>query len=152
MSASTPSRSIPASSPRPKKYFGIKESERIRYRDGDGPVFLNRNKQPYDLILCDAFHGGYIPFHLLTKEFFRLVKKNLTPNGAVAVNIHDGTKLFVSTIITMRAEFPSLHLYPTGEGEVIAVGMMQPRDDKDALARRAAEMQEKFKFRYRCRS
>jgi spermidine synthase len=131
-----------------KKYFGIKESERVRYRDGDGRVFLNRNKQPYDLILCDAFHGGYIPFHLLTKEFFRLVKKNLTPNGAVAVNIHDGTKLFVSTILTMRAEFPSLHLYPTGEGEVIAVGMMQPRDDKDALAKRAAEMQEKFKFRY----
>ena len=66
----------------------------------------------------------------------------------MAINIHDGTKLFVSTIVTMRAEFASLHLYPTGEGEVIAVGMMQPRDDKDALFKRAAEMQEKFKFRY----
>ena len=131
-----------------KKYFGIKESARIRYLDGDGRVFLNRNKQPYDLILLDAYHGGYIPFHLLTKEFFRLVKKHLTPNGAVAINVHDGTKLFVSTIVTMRAEFASLHLYPTGEGEVIAVGMMQPRDDKDALLKRAAEMQEKFKFRY----
>ncbi|MET0279225.1 MAG: fused MFS/spermidine synthase [Pseudorhodoplanes sp.] len=130
-----------------KKYFGIKDSPRVRYLDGDGRVFLNRNKQAYDLILCDAFHGGYIPFHLLTKEFFRLVKKNLTPNGAVAVNIHDGTKLFVSTIVTMRAEFPSVHLYPTGEGEVIAVGMLQPRSDED-VARRGAELQEKFKFRY----
>ncbi len=130
-----------------KKYFGMKESERVRYRDGDGRVYLKRNKQPFDLILCDAFHGGYIPFHLLTKEFFQLVKQNLTPNGAVAVNIHEGTKLFVSTIVTMRAEFPVLHLYPTGEGEVIAVGTLQPRSDED-VAKRAAELQEKFKFRY----
>jgi spermidine synthase len=131
-----------------KKYFGIKDSPRIRYLDADGRVYLNRNKQPFDLILCDAFHGGYIPFHLLTKEFFRLVKQRLTPDGAVAVNIHDGTKLFVSTIVTMRAEFPTVHLYPTGEGEVIAIGTMKPRADLDALARRASEMQDKFKFKY----
>lgn len=130
-----------------KKYFGIRESGRIRYLDGDGRVFLNRNKQPFDLILCDAFHGGYIPFHLLTKEFFRLVKRNLTPDGAVAVNIHDGTKLYVSTIMTMRAEFPSVHLYPTGEGEVIAIGTMKPRD-RDWVVKRAADMQEKYKFRF----
>ena len=130
-----------------KKYFGIRDSERIRYLDGDGRVFLNRNKQPFDLILCDAFHGGYIPFHLLTREFFRLVKRNLTPDGAVAVNIHDGTKLYVSTIMTMRAEFPSVHLYPTGEGEVIAIGTLKPRE-RDWVVARAAELQEKYKFRF----
>ncbi|MGE3987417.1 spermidine synthase [Pseudorhodoplanes sp.] len=130
-----------------KKYFGIRESERVRYLDGDGRVFLNRNKQPFDLILCDAFHGGYIPFHLLTKEFFRLVKRNLTPDGAVAVNIHDGTKLYVSTIMTMRSEFPSVHLYPTGEGEVIAVGTLKPRD-RETVVRRANELQVRFKFRF----
>ena len=130
-----------------KKYFGIRESERVRYFDGDGRVFLNRNKQPFDLILCDAFHGGYIPFHLLTKEFFRLVKRNLSPDGAVAVNIHEGTKLYVSTIMTMRSEFPSVHLYPTGEGEVIAIGTLKPRE-RDWVVARAAELQEKYKFRF----
>ena len=44
-----------------KKYFGIKESERIRYLDGDGRVFLNRNKQPYDLILLDAYPRRIYP-------------------------------------------------------------------------------------------
>lgn len=130
-----------------KKYFGIRDSERIRYLDGDGRVFLNRNKQPFDLILCDAFHGGYIPFHLLTREFFRLVKRNLTPDGAVAVNIHDGTKLYLSTIMTMRAEFPSVHLYPTGEGEVIAIGTLKPRE-RDWVVARATALQEKYKFRF----
>ncbi len=52
-----------------KRYFGIRETARVRYLDGDGRVYLNRNKEPYDLILCDAFHGGYIPFHLLTGNF-----------------------------------------------------------------------------------
>jgi predicted membrane-bound spermidine synthase len=130
-----------------KKYFGILESQRARYLEGDGRVFLNRNKEPYDLILCDAFHGGYIPFHLLTQEFFRLVRQRLKPGGAVAVNIHDGTKLYVSTIVTMREIFPTVDLYPTGEGEVIAVGTLEPRD-RDTVARRAAALQEKHKFRF----
>ena len=132
-----------------KKYFGIRESARVRYLDGDGRVFLNRNKQPYDLILCDAFHGGYIPFHLLTKEFFRLVKKHLTPNGAVAINVHDGTKLYVSTIVT----------HAGGISERASLSDRRRRSDRgrhDAAARatrmrslkRAAELQEKFKFRY----
>jgi predicted membrane-bound spermidine synthase len=130
-----------------KKYFGILESPRVRYLEGDGRVHLNRNKEPYDLILCDAFHGGYIPFHLLTQEFFRLVKQRLKPGGAVAVNIHDGTKLYVSTIVTMREVFQNVDLYPTGEGEVIAVATLEPRD-RDVMARRGAELQEKHKFRF----
>jgi len=130
-----------------KKYFGIRESERIRYLSGDGRVFLNRNKQPYDLIILDAFHGGYIPFHLLTREFFRLVKRNLTPDGAVATNLHDGTKLYYSTVLTLRSEFPDLYFYPSGEGEVITVDTLKPLDP-EAVVRRATEMQEKHKFRF----
>ncbi len=29
-----------------KTYFGLRETERVRYLDGDGRVFLNRNKEP----------------------------------------------------------------------------------------------------------
>ena len=130
-----------------KKYFGIRESERVRYLDGDGRVFLNRNKQPYDLIILDAFHGGYIPFHLLTREFFQLVKRNLTPDGAVAMNIHDGTKLYYSALRTIGAEFPVLHPYPSGEGEVIAIATSTPRD-RDWVVKRAAELQAAHKFRF----
>src|SRR4051794_8986771 len=39
-----------------KKYFGVIETPRVRYLDGDGRVFLNRNAATYDLILVDAFH------------------------------------------------------------------------------------------------
>ncbi len=41
-----------------------------------------------------------------------------------------------------------MHLYPTGEGEVIAVATLQARDDREALLRRATELQQQYKFRY----
>ncbi len=131
-----------------KKYFSIKESARIRYLDGDGRVFLNRNKQNYDLIVVDAFHGGYIPFHLLTREFYDLVKQRLTPGGAAIFNIHEGTLLHLSAIVTLRAVFPAVHLYPSGEGEVAVVVTPRPAPSREALAERAAKMQERYGFRF----
>jgi hypothetical protein len=44
--------------------------------------------------------------------------------------------------------FPSVHLYPTGEGEVIAVVTASPAPDDETLARRAAALQERHKFRF----
>ncbi len=104
-----------------KTYFGMIETPRVRYHEGDGRVFLNRNKETYDLILVDAFHGGYVPFHLLTREFYTLVKQRLAPGGAAAFNVHDGTKLYASTLMTLRAVFPGVHLFSSGTGEMITV-------------------------------
>ena len=131
-----------------KRYFGIIETPRVKYLAADGRVFLNRNKQLYDVILVDAYHGGYVPFHLLTKEFYELLKQRLSPGGAAVFNVHDGTKLYVSTIKTLNEVFPGVHLYPTGEGEVIMVATTQAAPADDALQERAAALQQKHGFRY----
>jgi spermidine synthase len=131
-----------------KQYFGLRETERVRYLDGDGRVFLNRNKGLYDLILLDAYRGGFVPFHLLTKEFYALLKERLTPGGVIASNVHDGTKLYHSTVKTLGEVFPTLELYPTGAGEVIAIASMSRAPDREAWASRAAELQERYKFRH----
>jgi spermidine synthase len=131
-----------------KTYFGMKETARVRYLEGDGRVFLNRRRETYDLILVDAFHGGYVPFHLLTKEFYTLVKQRLAPGGAAAFNVHDGTKLYASTLLTLRAVFPEVHLYPSGQGEVITVVTAEAAPASDVLASRAAALQAKFGFRF----
>ncbi len=44
--------------------------------------------------------------------------------------------------------FPTLDLYATGLGEVIAVATASPAPDKETLARRAAELQERYGFRF----
>lgn len=130
-----------------KTYFGLRETERLRYRAGDGRVVLNRSSELYDLILLDAYRGGYVPFHLLTREFYTLVKQRLAPGGAAAFNVHDGSKLYASTIRTLGEVFPALDLYPTGIGEVIAVASATALD-KQTLALRAAQLQERHGFRF----
>jgi spermidine synthase len=131
-----------------KTYFGMKETARVRYLEGDGRVFLNRHKETYDLILVDAFQGGYVPFHLLTKEFYTLLRQHLAPGGAAAFNVHDGTKLYASTLLTLRAVFASVHLYPSGEGEVATVVTAEPAPDTPALAARAKSLQDRLGFRF----
>ena len=41
----------------------------------------------YDVIVLDAFTGGSVPIHLLTREAFRIYSDHLTPNGYIAINI-----------------------------------------------------------------
>ena len=130
-----------------KTYFGLRETERMRYRAGDGRVFLTRSSELYDLILLDAYRGGYVPFHLLTREFYALVKARLAPGGAAAFNVHDGTKLYASTVKTLGEVFPALDLYPTARGEVIALATAIALD-KDTLERRAAALQARHGFRF----
>jgi len=131
-----------------KTYFGIRETQAVRYLEGDARVFLNRHKDTYDLILVDAFYGGYVPFHLLTKEFYTLLKDRLTPGGAAAFNVHDGTKLYASTVLTLGSVFGDVHLYPTGQGETITIVTAGPTPDAETLASRASALQELHKFRF----
>ncbi len=99
-----------------KSYFGLLETERMRYLAGDGRVFLNRGSERYDLILLDAYRGGYVPIHLLTREFYALVKQRLAPGGAAAFNVHDGTKLYASTVKTLGEVFPTPRSLPDRHG------------------------------------
>jgi spermidine synthase len=131
-----------------KKYFGLRETSRVRYLTGDGRLILKRSKEQYDLILVDAFHGGYVPFHLLTKEFYTLLKEHLTAGGAVVFNVHDGTKLYLSTLRTLGAVFANVHIYPSGEGETITIATASPAPEQSALVARATELQKRYNFRY----
>jgi predicted membrane-bound spermidine synthase len=130
-----------------KTYFGLRESERMRFLASDGRVFLTRNRETYDLILVDAYRGGYVPFHLLTREFYSLVKERLAPGGAAAFNVHDGTKLYASTLKTVGQIFPALDLYPTGAGEVIAIGSASPLS-QEMRELSAASLQARHGFRF----
>ena len=39
------------------------------------------------IVLIDAYRGPFVPFHLLTKEFYALVKSRLAPGGVVVQNV-----------------------------------------------------------------
>lgn len=41
----------------------------------------------YDVIVLDAFTGGSVPIHLLTREAFSIYRAHLKPDGYIAINI-----------------------------------------------------------------
>jgi spermidine synthase len=130
-----------------KTWFGIKETERTRIVASDGRVFLNRSRNLYDVALIDAYIGGSVPFHLMTKEFYTLLKRRLAPGGAAVFNIHEPNRLFPVSVRTLQTVFATVDLYYSGLGEVAVVATDTPRAI-DAAERRAAELQKKYGFRY----
>jgi spermidine synthase len=135
-----------------KKYFGLRETDKVRFIESDGRVYLNRHKDSYDLILLDAFRELGVPFHMLTREFYALVKEHLAPGGAVASNVVANTKLYLSTLVTLRAVFPTVDVYPAwserNETQAIAVAVSAPRPAAESLMQRALALQTEYRFRY----
>ena len=117
----------------------------------DGRSFLMRDNDRWDIILIDAYRGPFVPFHLLTKEFYTLVKSRLAPGGVVVQNIEPSTMLFDSATATLNSVFPSVDLYDGG-GNVVAVGYDGPSMRQADLMARAAAMQSRYNLRYDLRT
>lgn len=89
---------------------------------------------PYDLIAVDAYRPPYIPFHLITAEFFALARARLAPAGVVAVNVgrtHTDYSLVDAVAATMQAVFPSVYILDLPDegselGNSLVVGTNQP--------------------------
>jgi spermidine synthase len=135
-----------------KKYFGLRETERFHLIAGDGRVYLNRHRDLYDIIVLDAFSGSYIPFHMMTKEFYQLIRVHLAPHGVVAVNIIPSVKLFDSNVRTLRLVFDNLDFFDSGDPtmetrNVIAFGRLDAATEEQEKAQ-AAAAQQRYKFRF----
>lgn len=130
-----------------KKYFKFQETARLRAVVSDGRAFLLKDTEKWDVILIDAYRGPFVPFHLLTREFYQLVKTRLNPGGVVVQNIEPTTMLFDSATATLKSVFPSVDLYDGG-GNVVAVGYDGPQLPQAELLARAAKVQERTKLRY----
>ncbi len=130
-----------------KTWFGVKETDRMRIVASDGRVFLNRNRNLYDVALIDAYIGGSVPFHLMTKEFYTLLKRRLAPGGTAVFNIHEPNRLFPVSVRTLQTVFATVDLYHSGLGEVAVVATDAPRAI-EAAERQAVELQKKYGFRY----
>ena len=135
-----------------KTYFGLQETDKVHFIESDGRVYLNRHKEPHDLVILDAFRELGVPFHLLTREFYDLLKARLAPGGAAVFNVTGGTKLTSSTLVTLRAVFATVDVYPVFDAgsvaQVIAVATSAPEPSAQTLAQRASALQEQYRFRY----
>ncbi len=129
------------------KYFGFRPDARLRAVEADGRRFFARDRRRYDLIMVDAYRGTFVPFHLLTKEFFTIVKSRLTPGGAMVQNIEPCTMLYPAAINTLRAVFANIDIYEAG-GNVVAIAYDGPERTAASLQARAVALQRAHAFRH----
>ena len=82
----------------------------------DARTFLRSSPVQYDVVWVDAFARHLIPFHLTTQEFFAELRRHVTPEGAVAVNLASSdapanVKRAQAIESTMKLAFPEVVTY-----------------------------------------
>jgi spermidine synthase len=134
-----------------RKYFGIKDEPNFSLEARDGRLFLSQSKDRYDIILIDAYLGPFVPFHLLTKEFYQIVKDHLAEGGVVVQNIDPDTMLFDSAVKTISAVLPQIELYKPddkSDDNIVTVAYDGPERKAEDLAAVAGERDKALGLRY----
>lgn len=102
-----------------KRYFQLRENERLRVFNEDGRIYLTKTQKKYDLIVLDAYSRTYVPFHLMTLQFFEVVASHLKPDGVVVSNlisplIGPSSKLLVAELNTVRQILGQTYIFRAG--------------------------------------
>ncbi|HDQ40313.1 MAG TPA: spermidine synthase [Desulfonatronum sp.] len=106
-----------------KSFFAFEPDQRVRVHHQDARRFLNQHKQPYDLIILDAFNSHYsIPFQLTTRQAASRMSASLTKNGVLIMNlisaIHGKNGRFLrAQLATLESVFPRVLLFPVTHPE-----------------------------------
>jgi spermidine synthase len=104
-----------------KDYFFLDESNpKLKIYTQDAREFLSKYPGSYDVIILDAFSKSYVPFHLMTVEFYELLADKLT-NGGVVISNHIGSPnesqatsdLYRTNFKTFLKVFPKVFVFLT---------------------------------------
>ena len=117
-------------------YFNLEPNSRLNVFNDDARKHLTTFDKKYDLIILDAYASTYVPYHLMTDEFFKLTEKRLEPDGVVVSNligsVDGNNSLLVKAIYkTMQKTFPISYVFPTEDNlsnvqNVMIVSSNQP--------------------------
>ena len=86
---------------------------RVLHEDARSAL-LSRPDERYDVIIGDAFTDIAVPAHLVTKEFFELVKARLNPDGSYLMNVVDfehRLQALGAIVATLKQVFPVVEVW-----------------------------------------
>lgn len=131
-----------------RTYFHLQEDDTFRVEIADGRSWVMRHDdRKFDMILLDAYRGPFVPFHLLTREFYQLLNNRLSEGGVVVQNIEPTTMLFDSALATMRSVFDHIDFYDA-KGNVVAIAYQGAKKSREELQKRAEALQAEREFRH----
>jgi spermidine synthase len=86
----------------------------------------------YDLVMMDAYRQPYIPFHLVTVEFFQQVRAHMKDDAVLAVNVASvrGVSRDLAAMIyrTMKEVFPTVLLLQATQSNDVLIATTMPKD------------------------
>ncbi len=123
-----------------KRYFALRGA-RLHLYTADARPWLAATSARYDAIFVDAYRQPYIPFYLVTKEFFASVRRHLNPGGVVIVNVghipgSDALEKVVSA--TLRTVFPVVMRDPVSATNSLVVASARSLSGARIVAEPAA--------------
>ena len=117
-----------------KNNFGIKEGDNLKIYEADARAFLAASQKKYEMVEIDLFQGNpYIPFYVLTQEFFQSVFSHLSDNGIVMMNIYAPAKheLINPVLSTIASVFPSVYSVPVYGHNFVVVASRSTLDEQE---------------------
>ncbi len=112
-----------------RRYFDMGSNPRLRTHTDDARPFLRRSDGGYDTLMLDAYRQPYIPFYLITEEFFELCRDRLAEGGALIVNIghpEGDEELEKVATATLRSVFPRVMRDATEDTNTLLVASERP--------------------------
>lgn len=131
-----------------KQYFGVREEKNFNVAIKDGRLFLRNTDETYDIIMIDAYRGPFVPFHLLTREFYQITKNRLNENGVIVQNVAPSTMLFDSALATISSVFENVDLYEAG-ANIVIVAYDGERKSREYLLNNGRRLQDQYGFKYK---
>jgi spermidine synthase len=127
------------------RFFGIDAGDRrLRIHVADARRWLSGNRGGYDLVQLDVYQGGpYVPFYLVTEEFFRLVRSRMNDHALMMMNVFDAgreTKLLFALAATLRRVFPCVMVARTDAGNYMLFAFSRSHS-VEAIRSRLASVQ-----------
>jgi spermidine synthase len=130
-----------------QKHFGVRPEDRFKIDVSDGRNYMVKSPETWNVIMIDAYRGPFVPFHLLTEEFYRIVKSKLKQGGVVVQNVEPTTMMFDSAMATIQKVFANVEVYDAA-GNIVTVAYDGPRRTQEELTARAEALQKQHKFVY----
>ncbi len=128
-----------------RDYFGM-DIPNLHVYVSDGRYGLAHSPRIYQIISLDAYRPPYIPWHLTTVDFFREVRRHLTADGVVTVNVGrapDDRRMIEALTATLGEVFPSVHVMDLPDTfNSILYATVQPTDQGNLEANLIALLQD----------
>ncbi len=121
-----------------RRFLGLGDNPRLTVHEADARPFLRSTRSRYDLIVVDAYRQPYVPFYLATREFFRLVRQRLAPEGVVLLNVATvpgDDRLADGVGGTLAAELPQALSWPALRFNTFLIGLERPQRREEIVRR-----------------